>query len=137
MFPVINSIMKIKEFLGESATDVVARFYKEAGSDFDKYYNAEDVKYKEKNHKYYDEHFKEWFAEEITPIFLKPTTEPQPEYTTKPKEGKLQSPGYRGLQLARWASGQPYDHKFQRYEPSATKMLATQTMDAANNNNGN
>jgi len=129
--------MKIKEFLGESATDVVARFYKEAGHEFDKFYNPEDVKYKEKNSKYYDEHFKQWFAEEITPIFLKPNTEPQPEYTNTPKEGKLQSPGYRGLQIARAHAGQPYDHEFQRYEPSPSRMLASRTMDGARNNNGN
>ena len=128
--------MKIKDILNESSTDVVARFYKEASGELEKYYNPEVVKYKEKNSKYYDEHFKQWFAEEITPIFLKPKTEPQPEYTNKPKEGKLQSPGYRGLQIARHAAGQPYDHKFQRYEPSPTRMLASQTMDGARNSNG-
>jgi len=128
--------MKIKEFLGESATDVVARFYKEASSDMDKFYNPEDVKYKDKNKKYYDEHFKEWFAEEIVPIFTKPVTKPQPEYTNLPKEGKLQSPGYRGLQYSLAAADLPYDHKVQRYEPSPTRMLASQTMDGARNNNG-
>lgn len=129
--------MKIKEILLESPTDVVARFYKEAGKQYDKFYNPEDVKYKEKNHKYYDEHFKEWFAEEITPIFLKPTTKPQPEYTNTPKEGKLQSPGYRGLQYALAAADLPYNHKVQRYEPNASRMLASQTMDAVRNNNSN
>jgi hypothetical protein len=127
--------MKIKEFLGESATDVVARFYKEAGDDYDKFYNPVDVKYKEKNKKYYDEHFKEWFAEDIVPVFLKPTTKPQPEYTNDPKQGKLQSPGYRGLQYALAHAGLPYNHKVQRYEPNAAKMVASQTMDGARNNN--
>jgi hypothetical protein len=128
--------MKIKEFLGESATDVVARFYKEAGAEYDKFYNPEDVKYKEKNKQYYDEHFKEWFTEEIVPVFTKPITKPQPEYTNHPKEGKLQSPGYRGLQFALAAAGLPYNHKVQRYEANPARMLASHTMDGARNNNG-
>lgn len=129
--------MKIKEFLGESATDVVARFYKEATADQDNFYNPEDVKYKEKNHKYYEEHFKEWFAEDVVPVFTKPTDKVQPEYTNTPKKGKLQSPGYRGLQYALAAADLPYNHEVQRYEPNASRMLASQTMDAAKNNNRN
>jgi hypothetical protein len=128
--------MKIKEFLGESATDIVARFYKEASKDAEKFYNPENVKYKEKNTEYYNEHFKEWFAEEITPVFMKPSQSDEHPFTNIPKEGKLQSPGYRGLQLANFAAGNPYDHKFQRYEPSATRMLASQTMDTVRNSNG-
>src|SRR5271165_111688 len=108
--------MKIKDILKEDVCDVVARHYIEASQKFDKFYNPEDVKYKEKNHTYYDEHFKEWFAEEIVPIFTKPTTKPQPEYTPIPKQGKVQSPGYRGLQMALARSGNDYDHKVQRYE---------------------
>lgn len=128
--------MKIKDILNESATDVVARFYKEAGKDYDKFYNPEDVKYKDKNKEYYDEHFKQWFGEGVVPVFTEPTTKPQAEYTTKPKEGKLQSPGYRGLQYALAAAGLPYNHKVQRYEPNASRMLASQTMDSVRNNNG-
>jgi hypothetical protein len=48
--------MKIKDVLFESPTDVVARFYKEASAESDKFYNIEDVKYKEKIKEYYDEH---------------------------------------------------------------------------------
>jgi len=128
--------MKMKEFLGESATDIVARFYLEAGNDYDKFYNPEDVKYKSKNKEYYEKDLKQWFSEEIVPVFLKPTTEPQPEYTNKPKEGKLQSPGYRGLQYALAKSGLPYNHEVQRYEPNASRMVASHTMDGARNNNG-
>jgi hypothetical protein len=133
----INNDMKIRDVLNESVTDVVARFYLEAGKDYDKFYNPEDIKYKEKNAKYYDEYFKEWFSEEVVPVFTKPVTKPQPEYTNSPKEGKLQSPGYRGLQYALAAAGLPYNHKVQRYEPNASRMLASQTMDGARNNNGN
>jgi hypothetical protein len=128
--------MKLKDILNEGATDVVARFYIEANKAFDKFYNPEDVKYKEKNSKYYDEHFKGWFTEEIVPVFTKPVTAPQPAYTNKPGEGKLQSPGYRGLQYAKAASDLPYDHNVQRYEPNPAKIVATQTMDGARNNNG-
>jgi len=128
--------MKIKDILTESSTDVVARFYKEAGEAYDKYYNPEDVKYKEKSAGYYEEFFKSWFNEGITPIFTKPVTKAQPEYTNIPKEGKLQSPGYRGLQYSLAAAGLPYNHEVQRYEPNASKMVATQTMDGARNNNG-
>jgi hypothetical protein len=129
--------MKLKEIIMESPTDVVARFYLEAGTAYDKYYNPEDVKYKEKNHKYYDEHFKQWFKEEIIPVFTKPTTKPQPEYTVKPKAGKVQSAGYRGKQYALAAAGLPYDHKVQRYEPNLSNMIAPNTMDGARNNNSN
>lgn len=127
--------MKFKDILNESATDMVARFYKEASQSYDKFYNPEDIKYKEKNAKYYDEHFKSWFTEEIVPVFTKPVTAPQAEYTNKPAEGKLQSPGYRGLQYAKAAADLPYDHNVQRYEPNPTKIVATQTMDGARNNN--
>jgi len=128
--------MKIKDVLNESVTDVVARFYQEASKASDKFYNPEDVRYKEKNHKYYDEHFKEWFAEEIVPVFTKPTTKPQPEYTTQPQPGKLQSPGYRGKQYALAAAGLPYNHKVQQYRPNAGAMIASPQMDAVRNNNG-
>ena len=129
--------MKLKEFLGESATDIVARFYKEAGHDYEKFYNPEDVKYKEKNKEYYDEHFKEWFKEDVVPVFTKPTTKPQPEYTNRPGNGKVQSPGFRGLHYALAAAGLPYDHKVQQYKENPYRMLASQTMDGTRNNNGN
>ena len=128
--------MRIKDILNESATDVVARFYKEASKEADEFYNPEDVKYKRKNAKYYDEHFKDWFAEDIVPVFTKPVNKPQPPYTNHPKEGKIQSPGYRGINYALARCGLPYDHKVQRYEPNASRMLATQTMDGARNSNG-
>lgn len=130
--------MKIKDLLiTESVTDVVARFYLEASKDSDKFYNPEDVKYKEKNHQYYDDHFKQWFSEEIVPVFTKPTTKPQPEYTNQPKHGKIQSAGYRGKQYALARAGLPYDHKVQRYEPNLANMIAPNSMDGARNDNGN
>jgi len=128
--------MKISDVLNESVTDVVARFYLEAGKEYDKFYNPEDVKYKNKNHKYYEEHFKEWFAEEVVPVFTKPTERPQPEYTNKPKQGKVQSAGYRGKQYALARADLPYDHQVQRYEPNISNLLPS-TMDACRNNNGN
>lgn len=128
--------MKIKEFLGESATDVVARFYKESSKDAEKFYNPEVVKYKKENQEYYDEHFKEWFNEEVVPVFTRPVTAPQPEYTNDPKQGKLQSPGYRGLQYALAAAGLPYNHKVQAYRADPSRLLASHTMDGAQNNNG-
>jgi hypothetical protein len=128
--------MKIKDVLLESPTDLVARFYKEAGKDYERFYNPEDVKYKEKNDEYYKEHFEDWFKEDIVPVFTKPTTKAQPEYNTVPEKSKPQSPGYRGLQYALAAAGLPYNHDVQRYQPSAYKMLASQTMDGARNNNG-
>jgi len=132
----INIFMRIKDILNESSTDVVARFYKEASESSEKFYNPEDVKYKEQNKEYYDKHFKEWFNEEVVPVFTKPVDRPQPEYTNSPKDGKLQSPGYRGLQYALAAAGLPYNRKVQRYEPNASRMIASQTMDGARNANG-
>lgn len=128
--------MKIFDILNESVTDCVARFYKEASEDFDRHYNKEDVEYKDRNKKYYDEHFKEWFKEDITPVFTKPLEKSEHEYTVIPKEGKLQSPGFRGLNYALAAAGLPYDHKVQRYEPDASRLVAAQTMDGARNSNG-
>lgn len=128
--------MKIKDILNEGVTDIVARFYVEASKDSEKFYNPEVVKYKGKNSEYYDDHFKLWFNEEIVPVFTKPVDKPQPEFTNTPKTGKLQSPGYRGLQYALAGAGLPYNHKVQRYEPNASRMIASQTMDGARNNNG-
>jgi len=131
-----NNNMKIKDILNEDTTSVVARFYKEASQSYDKFYNPDSFKYKEKNSEYYNDHFKQWFNEEIVPVFTKPINKPQPEYNVIPKEGKLQSPGYRGLQYALAGAGLPYNHKVQRYEPNASRMLASQTMDGARNANG-
>lgn len=128
--------MKIRELLTEHSTDVVARFYKESGPDFDKFYNPEDAKYKEKTQEYYNTYLKSWFTDNIITVFNKPVNKPQPEFTNKPKQGKLQSPGYRGLQYALAAAGLPYDQSVQRYEPNLSKMVAPQTMDGARNNNG-
>ena len=128
--------MKIKEFLGESATDVVARFYKEASAESEKFYNPEDVKYKGQNREYYDKYFKPWFNEGVVPLFTLPTDKPQPSYTNKPKEDKLQSPGYRGKQYALAASNLPYHHNVQKFKPDPQRALTTQTMDAARANFG-
>lgn len=128
--------MKIKDVLNEGVTDIVARFYKEASTESDRFYNLEDVKYKEKNATYYDEHFKEWFAEDIVPVFTKPVDRPQPVYNSRPEGSKLQSPGYRGLQYALAAAGLPYNHNVQKYQPSAPAVMSSE-MDGARNNNGN
>jgi hypothetical protein len=134
MFPIkINKSMKIQELLNESVTDIVARFYKEASTEADRFYNPEDVKYKEKNAKYYDEHFKEWFKDDIVPVFEKPSTKPQPEYRPKPVGSELQSPGYRGLQYALAAAGLPYNHSVQKYQPNAP-LTPSAEMDACRNN---
>lgn len=130
--------MKIKDFiLLESPTDTVARFYLEASKDSDRFFNPEDVKYKEKNQKYYEEYFKKWFNEDIVTVFSKPVDKPQAKYTNKPKADKNQSPGYRGLQYALAAAGLPYNHNVQQYHVNAARMLAAQTMDGARNSNGN
>jgi len=128
--------MKIKEILKESPTDLVARFYKEASAEADRFYNLEDVKYKEKNAKYYDENFKGWFKNDIVPVFEKPSTKPQPEYRPKPVGSELQSPGYRGLQYALAAAGLPYNHGVQKYQPNAP-LAPSAEMDACRNTNSN
>lgn len=128
--------MKMKELLNEGVTDIVARFYIEASKDCDRFFNPEDVKYKEKNAEFYEEYFKGWFEEGHVPVFTKPVNVPQPEYTNDPKPGKLQSPGYRGLQYALAAAGLPYNHNVQEYRSDPSKIIATQNMDAARNNNG-
>ena len=129
--------MKIKDVLNESVTDVVARFYIEASETYDKFYNPEDVKYKNKTNDYYNEYFKGWFNEGQVPVFTKPVTKPQPEYTNVPKAGKIQSAGYRGKQIALAAAGLPYDHQVQRYEPNIANIVAPSTGVATRNNNGN
>ena len=127
--------MKIKELLNESVTDIIARFYKEASKESDRYMNPEDIKYKDLNKEYYQQYFKSWFNEGLTPIFKKPVTKPQPEYTNHPKDGKLQSPGFRGQQYTLAKAGLPYDHSVQKYDPTIP-IASTQTTDGARNNNG-
>lgn len=108
--------MKIKDLLTESTvTDIVARFYVQASEDSDRFYNPEIAKYKEKTRAFYEEFFEEWFKDEEVSVQLKPLTKSQPPYTVKPKPGKSQSPGYRGLQYAKARAGMPYDHNVQRY----------------------
>src|ERR1035437_977980 len=108
--------MKIKDILNEDATCSVARFYKEAGKDYEKFYNPEVVKYQEKNAKYYDEFFEQWFKNDVVPVFTKPVTKAQPVYDNVPQGSKLQSPGFRGLQYALAAAGLPYNHNVQEYK---------------------
>ena len=72
-------------------------------------------------------------------MFKDPVTPAQPEFTNEPKQGKLQSPGFRGLQYALAAAGLPYNHNVQKYEVNASKIVATaasDAMNAARNNNG-
>jgi hypothetical protein len=128
--------MKLKEILKESPTDVVARFYKEASKASDKFYNPENVQYKDQNAEYYTDHFKAWVDEGVIPVFTKPAANKQTVYNNVPLESKLQSPGYRGLQYALASAGLPYNHNVQKYEVNPAKIVATQTMDAARNNNG-
>jgi hypothetical protein len=128
--------MKIKDILNESSTDVVARFYKEAGQGFEQFYNPEVVKYQKKNDEYYEKYFKGWYNEEQVPVFTKPVDKPQKEYRTVPQGTTLQSPGYRGLQYALAAAGLPYNHNVQRYRTDPARAVASQTMDGARNSNG-
>lgn len=125
--------MLIKDILFESSSDVVARFYKDASKTADDRCNPEVAKYHEKNSKYYDDHFKKWFAEDIVPVFTKPTDTPQPVYDTIPSGSKLQSPGFRGLQYALAGAGLPYNRSVQAYKPDPNRALASQTMDGARN----
>jgi hypothetical protein len=128
--------MKLKDILLESPTDVVARFYKEAGKDFEQFHNPEVAKYHEKNSEYYNEYFKKWFNKGVVSVFTKPVDKPQPVYTNAPKESKLQSSGYRGLQYALAAAGLPYNRNVQEYNPDPARALVSQTMDGARNANG-
>ena len=127
--------MKLKDLLNEDATVSVARFYIEANSKFDKKYNPDVSEYKSKNSKYYEEHFKQWFNEEVTPVFTKPIDKPHRVYDTAPEKSKLQSPGYRGLQYALQAAGLPYNHNVQKYEENPSRVIVSQAMDSLNTNN--
>ena len=110
--------MKIKEFLTESSTDLVARFYKQASREVDEQYNPEAVQISDMNKEYYKEFFHDWFTEGLAPVFTKPVTKPQPAYRPEPQPGQRQSPGYRGQQYAKCAAGMPYNHKVQNYDPN-------------------
>lgn len=115
--------MKIKDILlNEDTTCSVARFYKEASAGFDKFYNSENAKYRNKNKQYYDEHFDLWYSKEVVPVFTKPTDVPQVSYTNKPTGAAHQSPGYRGLQYALRAAGLPHNNvqNYQSRIPVAT-----------------
>ena len=127
--------MKLKELIFESPVDTVARFYKEASKASERQYNPEAVKYKEQNSKYYDQHFKKWFNEDIVPVFTKPLDSIQPVYNNVPQGSKLQSAGFRGLQYALASAGLPYNHNVQEYKPDPNRMFASQTMDGTRNAN--
>lgn len=117
--------MKIKEILKESPTDLVARFYKEASSDFDKTHNSDNAKYKELNSEYYKENFGEWYEHETVPVFTAPVSKSHPVYNNKPKQGKQQSPGYRGLQFALAAAGLPYNKNVKFYDPNTIAISSS------------
>ena len=125
--------MNFKDLLNESATDIVARLYKESSAKSEKFYNPENVKYKNQNKVYYENFFKDYFKEEITPVFTKPVDKPQKQYTNVPKDGKLQSPGYRGLHYALQAAGLPYDHNVQKYDPPAPAVMSSELNSVRNN----
>lgn len=109
--------MKIKDILlTEDTTCSVARFYKDASPDLDRFYNLENAKYRSKNKEHYD-HFKKWYSDDVVPVFTKPIDEPQIPYNNKPTGSKQQSPGYRGLQHALQAAGLPYTN-VQAYRPN-------------------
>ena len=110
--------MLIKEILKESSTDLVARYYVQASEEYEKHYNGEAAHFAEMNKEYYKEYFEDWFKNGTVPIFEKPVTPAQPEYRNKPREGQVQSPGYRGKQYALKAAGLPYDHHVQKYTPT-------------------
>ncbi len=87
------------------------------------------------NAAYYEEHFKEWFNEDIVPVFTKPVDKPQPEYNTIPEGTKLQSPGYRGLQYALASAGLPYNHNVQKYQPTAPAVMSSEMDGMTKTNN--
>ena len=88
--------MKIFEVLNESPTDIVARFYKEAATDFDTLYNPEDDLYKRQNQKYYQNYLKDQPADVSTSVFKTPVERPSKKYSNNP-DSHIESPGRRGL----------------------------------------
>ncbi len=121
--------MKIRELIYESPTDIVARLYKEADSDYDRKYNTDAAKYQAKNKDYYDKHFADWQKSGQTPVFTKPTESDPHPFTNQPKSDREQSPGYRGLHRARKAAALPHDANA-RYVMDPTAIIAK---DAINN----
>ncbi len=122
--------MKLKEILNEDASDIVARFYKESGDDFDKMYNPENAAYKDDTKSYYDSNFRSWFDAGITPVFDKPATVSRAKYSIQPMQGDVQSPGYRGLQNVLAAAGLPYNHDVQRYESDENRIAVQQSINS-------
>lgn len=93
--------MKIKDILKEGVTDIVARFYKEAGDDFDSKFNPEHTRFKALEKEYY----KTLFTDGSTPIFSTPNKESGKKFTTTPSPKEIESAGFRGLQRALKKSG--------------------------------
>lgn len=123
--------MKISEIINEGHTDIVARLYvsKEPSEEHDKLLNAEVHTFKKKNREYYDSYFKDWYDKDITPVFTKPVDKMQPKYDTNPGEGKIQSPGYRGLNYSKKSAGLKFDKNTQCYQPDMTRQVAAQAYD--------
>lgn len=128
--------MKISELLTESATDVVARHYKEASERSEVYYNTDSVQYKHKNREYYKQYFEEWYEDETTPVFSVPTRPAQAKYDTTPTGKEQQSAGYRGLQYVKARAGLPYNRNVQAPIGNKSTALASQTQSAMPVSNG-
>lgn len=121
--------MKLTELLLESPTDLVARFYKEADADYDRYYNTDNADYKDKNQEFSKKQFKSWYDSGQTPVFSQPVETEQPAYNVTPASGKRQSPGYRGQQYAKARAGIPYDKTVEPYRTNPGLNLLRQAQD--------
>lgn len=96
--------MKLYEIISESNSQTHL-YYPEAVSEFDEMHNSENFKYRVSNKKYYKDRPKS----AGTSVLSKPGKSEEPKYTNKPKNGGMQSPGYRGYNYVLARTGQRYD----------------------------
>ena len=125
----ISIDMKLADLLLESSTDVVARHYKEASSNFDAYYNKECELYKQKSEDYYQKYFEQWYKDGSIPVIAGDDNKDVKKYSTVPTETSQQSPGYRGLQYAKARAGQKYDKNVQPPPHNTSLDLSSRMQD--------
>ncbi|BDR25776.1 hypothetical protein RVBP17_1810 [Pseudomonas phage sp. 30-3] len=110
----INIVMKIKEIILENKTHI--ELYGAANTDIDAFYNPELYTNNQKQIKRYA--VLGMTGDGPTPVFKTiPKNPANKPFNNHPKNDDTQSPGFRGLQMAKERAGLPFE-PYQKIDPS-------------------
>ena len=100
--------MKFSELINDSPAINAARFYKFPAACAN--YNSNTKRLSSHTQKFYKDNFGSWYEKGVVPVFTKPddVDTKAPKLSSIPGDGKVQSPGYRGLQKALALGGLPH-----------------------------